>query len=429
MSREGWFNESSSSSSLNQIPDLSLQIRPPNSAPSSICAAANEAEEEDSTFDIWRNDLKSHSDTSIKAREQAAAADTELSLANPTPFDLEAESPWRRRRSILGAGTDNNTVRHPAQMNHLNRGISLLDVSGLKPIKGIPVYNLPYFEAQRSVDPKKFRFYQIPYSSSSSSPSILGSRDNNNNNNMSSSFGGYRSILGAAAPRFNNGISSMEPEFQYGVGSSELWNCKVRSRFIPNKLNQNKRNTRAPRMRWTSSLHARFVHAVELLGGHERATPKSVLEFMDVKDLTLAHVKSHLQMYRTVKSTNKPGASSGNEDFLSVAASLHQNDNCLFNESGVSNVSPEYDNGDPSNLRNESSSGGGDWLQNSSSNLDEHRSETRISEEQSPGFRSQGSTFAQPRSTFSEPSLVVHEQNPSLEFSLGRSNRCSKEHD
>lgn len=30
-----------------------------------------------------------------------------------------------------------------------------------------------------------------------------------------------------------------------------------------------KRCTRAPRMRWTSSLHARFVRAVELLGGHE----------------------------------------------------------------------------------------------------------------------------------------------------------------
>ncbi|RWW44156.1 hypothetical protein BHE74_00050117 [Ensete ventricosum] len=56
-------------------------------------------------------------------------------------------------------------------------------------------------------------------------------------------------------------------------------------------------------MRWTSTLHARFIHAVELLGGHEStihfplgATPKSVLELMDVKDLTLAHVKSHLQV-------------------------------------------------------------------------------------------------------------------------------------
>lgn len=50
------------------------------------------------------------------------------------------------------------------------------------------------------------------------------------------------------------------PPFSFPPSSSTPF---LNSRFPP------KRNIRAPRMRWTTALHARFVHVVQLLGGHE----------------------------------------------------------------------------------------------------------------------------------------------------------------
>ncbi|KAM0889968.1 hypothetical protein ACQ4PT_027366 [Festuca glaucescens] len=77
-----------------------------------------------------------------------------------------------------------------------------------------------------------------------------------------------------------------------------------------------------PRMRWTEELHRQFIEAVDCLGGPNEATPKRILQLMGLKGVSISHIKSHLQMYRSSSSNN-------NGDTPSNAFVNRREDHCV----------------------------------------------------------------------------------------------------
>lgn len=200
-------------------PDLSLQIRPPETKPTSSCRT-----DEEMDLSFWRRALDSN-----RVKKDAFF---DLSLANPRAAEFNNTNNLHLGQ-ILGHHVHTN--HHQFQLQHQLQGHNLhqhrhnpQDLCFMKPIKGIPVYR----------NPSSFAFVQPQLLDASSSPSSTT----------------------AAIPFTSQSI--------------------MRSRFLSRF--PGKRSMRAPRMRWTTNLHNRFVHAVELLGGHESRIFLSLLQIFNL---------------------------------------------------------------------------------------------------------------------------------------------------
>ncbi|KAG1354307.1 putative protein PHOSPHATE STARVATION RESPONSE 2 [Cocos nucifera] len=113
-------------------------------------------------------------------------------------------------------------------------------------------------------------------------------------------------------------------DLSWGVGGSkhgEMFyssNSQIGTTAVHGSMQSCGAATGKQRIRWTHELHEQFVEAVNHLGGAMKATPKGILALMKSQGLTIFHIKSHLQKYRTAK--RMPNFLGGISKLFSVAA-------------------------------------------------------------------------------------------------------------
>lgn len=246
-------------------PDLSLHISPPTTttAPSSMHSSSTDC---DLSLDIWKKI------ESFKNHNEPSSNTANLSLFRPssTTDAISVDRQWRTFSSqppLLPRHDDHHHYQH-------HRSILEAPLDGLRPIKGIPIYHstgpLPFFPVNN--DPNKTN-------TSSSSNNNLGLGFSSQIPSYPSSWSSSSSS-GLSTPNYQRLVTptmlktpvhQFNHQYQFGIGSR-----------LVSKL-PTKRSMRAPRMRWTSTLHARFVHAVELLGGHESKYANQTLSSFSVQ--------------------------------------------------------------------------------------------------------------------------------------------------
>ncbi|VAI80903.1 unnamed protein product [Triticum turgidum subsp. durum] len=117
---------------------------------------------------------------------------------------------------------------------------------------------------------------------------------------------------------------------------------------------ENKENTQAsttqkkPKVGWTIELHTKFMEAINQIGLY-RATPKKILEMMNVDFLTRQNVSSHLQKYKLYLKRVNPNPLGDScvrwNSFMNTQESFmqnHEHESWSVSSGGIASWSPNH---------------------------------------------------------------------------------------